>query len=129
MLTLSDIFFGVNIFNGCIRFIWLNPTYIMTNFIATYCKFTMSLVKHCVIKNDPEMEFCICMQSYHCARLLSLAFKSLSSILAVVVSSFTIFGDHIWINLRLLQLTSLFLIHRIFIGRNIARPNVNCPGI
>ena len=95
-------------------------------FISPYCNMTVPLVKHCVITNGPWLAFRILMQRHYLSWLLSLDFKSLSSIFAVMVISFTIFVYYTLINLHLLSLAYLFLIYRIFIGIIVSRPNLNC---
>ena len=53
MLKLPYIFFNVNIFNFCIRCMWLNMTSIMPNSVGPHCNMIVPLVQHCVIKNGP----------------------------------------------------------------------------
>ena len=77
-------------------FIWLNPTYIIPNFVGTQCKFTALLVKHWVITNGPLYEV-----SFFCS--ISSENDFISNFIAVV-NSVSIFVDIILINLRLLLL-------------------------
>ena len=90
--------FSGNIFNFCIRCIWLNPTCIMPNFYLT------------TLLCDGAIGSTLC---YHkCPVIWRLIFLcsviseyDLISNFVVMVNSFTIFVDIIYINLRLLLMT------------------------
>ena len=129
ILTSSDIFSGLISSTFVPDLYGLMRRILCLIIIEPYCTMTVPLVKHWIITNGFLMAFFIVMQRCYRAWLLSLGFKSLSSSLEVLVSSFTICVGCVLMNSCLLLLTYLFLIHRIFIRRIISRTNLNYPGL
>ena len=92
-------------------------------FIASYCNETVSLVQHCVITNVPLFG----ASYFYAVLLLSM---TLSSILSVVFSSFTIFVDYI--NYFTLSFTDVsipnppyILLRKLYHGQIIIGPDYN----
>ena len=88
-----------SILNGCIRFIWINATYIMANFSMPYCNVTDPLV------HNPTL----CYLIWYVIRCfifeISIVIEyDFNSDFIFMVYSFTIFADVIFINLCLILL-------------------------
>ena len=110
-VTSSIISFRINIFNFCIRCVWIIMTYIKPYFYYT------TLLFGCAI--GPKLYYqkwaLIWSLIYVCGMIIDHEF--ISNFL-VVVNCFIIFTDIIFINLRLLSLTYLFPIHLMFYQEN-----------
>ena len=118
MLTLSYIFFNVNIFSTFIRYIWLKSMYIMPIFITPHCNVTMPLVQHCVITNVLLYGVSYLYTELLVSMTLSKTFWLLSTILLFI-----------FVNLFLFSLMHYFTIHLMFIGIIISNPNTNWSGL
>ena len=107
----SIIIFWFNIFNVCIRCIWLNATYIMINFFRNILQFDRAI--------GPTLlhhKWSLIWRFIFVCRMI--IYHEFISNFIVVVNLFYIFADVIFIDLRLPSLAYYFPIHLMFYQDN-----------